>query len=366
MTSQRFSILCVDDEPENVQMLMRVLRDTYDVFGASSGPEALELLKTQKIHAVIADQRMPEMTGLEFLHRVRTANEDILLFMASGYLDLNLVIEATNLERIHGYFQKPLETSNLKMILKREFERFALYQQNRDLLTKTQAMNQELQRLNEVKSGFLRMISHELQSPLNAMVSAARMLHVSGQSLSTPDSRMLLDSLQSQGTLLSSLIQDLMFLLQIEGKGAVVRNEMIGFHQLLSGLMNEFHQKIESLQLVIDVNGAEDVTVQGDPDAIARMLRNLLDNSIRFAPNGGRINVEFKPVGDRIEVRLSEVWRPAAGYDHDDSEHRHREANIGLALARAVIEAHGGSMRLESRPESGKIFAFSLPAARRS
>ena len=366
MTALRFSILCVDDEPENVQMLMRVLRDTYEVVGASSGPEALEILKKQKIHAVIADQRMPEMTGLEFLHRVRETNEDILLFMASGYLDLNLVIEATNQERIHGYFQKPLETSNLKMILKREFERFALHQENRELLVRAQAMNRELQRLNDLKSGFLRMISQELQSPLNAMVSAARMLNASGQSLAAPDSRLLLESLQSQGTLLSSLIQDLMFLLQIENEGRKLRSEMIVFQKVMSGLMREFHQKIESLQLMIDVKGADDVAVQGDPDAILRMLRNLMSNSIRFAPNGGRISVEFAAVGERVEVRLSEVWRPPIGADLDDHDSRKGAANIGLALARAVIEAHGGSIRLESPSDSGKVFAFSLPSARRS
>lgn len=364
MTRPRFSILCVDDEPENVQMLMRVLRDTYDVVGASSGPEALELLKKQKIHAVIADQRMPEMTGLEFLHQVRSANEDILLFMASGYLDLNLVIEATNQERIHGYFQKPLETANLKMILRREFERFALYQEKRELLTQTQAMNKELQRLNDLKSSFLRMISQELQSPLNAMVSAARMLGVSGQSLSAPDSRLLLESLQSQGNLLSGLVQDLVCLLQIEGKQ--VRNEVIAFHRLLTSLMSEFHQRIESLRLTVEVKGCEQTAVLGDPEAVSRMLRNLLENSLRFVPSGTRICLEFISVDNRVEVRLTELWNPSSVTDLEEHKRRSAESNIGLALARAVIEAHGGSLRLEPVSEAGKVFVFSLPGAGRA
>ena len=98
--TERFSILIVDDEVENVDMMTLILKDTYNVFGVTSALKGLELLKKQKFHAIISDQRMPEMTGLEFLHQVRKTDDKIILVILTAYADLAMAIEAINNERI--------------------------------------------------------------------------------------------------------------------------------------------------------------------------------------------------------------------------------------------------------------------------
>lgn len=130
----RYNILCVDDEEDNLLVFKSFFRKDYNVFTARSGPEAVELLKKQPVDLIISDQRMPGMTGVELLERVREEYPDMIRMILTGYSDIQAVVEAINKGKVYHYATKPWDGDELKNILDRALESYTLRQLNRRLV----------------------------------------------------------------------------------------------------------------------------------------------------------------------------------------------------------------------------------------
>lgn len=141
---RRHGLLIVDDEKEILRSLTLTFMDDYEVFTASSGIEGLEIVKQQAIALVIADQRMPEMTGVEFLEKVLAINPCIIRIILTGYTDTASLIQAINKGHIYQYINKPWERHELRIIVKRAVESYELALENRRLLKELQAANERL------------------------------------------------------------------------------------------------------------------------------------------------------------------------------------------------------------------------------
>jgi DNA-binding NtrC family response regulator len=141
---KRHGLLVVDDEKEILRSLTLTFTDDYEVFTASSGAEALNILKNQEIALVIADQRMPEMTGVELLEQVIAINPYIIRIILTGYTDTASLIQAVNKGHIYQYITKPWERQELRIIVKRALESYALTLENQRLLKELQVANERL------------------------------------------------------------------------------------------------------------------------------------------------------------------------------------------------------------------------------
>lgn len=130
----RYNILCVDDEEDNLLVFRSFFRRHYNVFTAQSGQAALELLKNQPIDLVVSDQRMPRMTGVELLERIREEYPDVIRIILTGYSDIQAVINAINKGKVYHYAAKPWDGDELKNILDRALEAYTLKQLNRRLV----------------------------------------------------------------------------------------------------------------------------------------------------------------------------------------------------------------------------------------
>ena len=141
---KRHGLLIVDDEKEILRSLTLTFADDYAVFTASSGAEALEILEKQEIALVIADQRMPVMTGAELLERVFQINSNIIRIILTGYTDTASLIQAINKGHIYQYITKPWERQDLRITVKRAVESYELALENQRLLRELQAANERL------------------------------------------------------------------------------------------------------------------------------------------------------------------------------------------------------------------------------
>ena len=119
MTSQNSSkpkILVVDDEPDNLDLLYRTFYREYQVLRAASGPAALDILANQKdIAVIISDQRMPKMSGTEFLSLTATQYPDIIRIILTGYTDVDDLVDAINSGKVFKYVTKPWEADALSL-----------------------------------------------------------------------------------------------------------------------------------------------------------------------------------------------------------------------------------------------------------
>jgi len=138
-------ILLVDDEEENLLAFELNFRNQFTIYTANSGRKGLEMLAERDIALVISDQRMPEMTGVEFLEKASQLRPEILRMVLTGYSDINALIDAVNMGRIWHYVTKPWDPDELALSIKRALESYRLSAENRRLLEELRVKNDELE-----------------------------------------------------------------------------------------------------------------------------------------------------------------------------------------------------------------------------
>lgn len=145
---KRHNLLIVDDEKEILRSLKLTFAEEHEVFTASSGAEALEILKQQDIALIMTDQRMPEMTGVELLEKVIQINPNIVRIILTGYTDTAALVQAINQGHIYQYITKPWERQELRLVIRRALETYELTMDNQRLLKELQAANKRLSEEN--------------------------------------------------------------------------------------------------------------------------------------------------------------------------------------------------------------------------
>src|SRR5512135_1479777 len=158
---RRYSLLLVDDEAANLQKLRRTFMDKYDVFPAQSGEEALQVLQSTPIDAIITDQKMPNMTGIEFLEASQKDYPNLVRIVLTGYTEVDDLIAAINTGKVHKYITKPWEPETLKMVVQEALEKMELVRENERLARELQIANEKLLTENailkqEVEKGGVR------------------------------------------------------------------------------------------------------------------------------------------------------------------------------------------------------------------
>ncbi|TAK63297.1 response regulator [Methylobacter sp.] len=143
-------ILLVDDEINIINALKRTLRcDNYTILTANSGEEGLALLAMHEVGVIIADQRMPHMTGVEFLRKVKTLYPKTLRIVLSGYTELESVTSAINEGAIYKFLTKPWDDDLLRDNIRNAFQHYEMEQENLRLTLELQSTNDELSMLNQ-------------------------------------------------------------------------------------------------------------------------------------------------------------------------------------------------------------------------
>jgi response regulator RpfG family c-di-GMP phosphodiesterase len=143
------TLLLVDDEPNIVSALKRTLRrDGYSILTANSAEEGLKLLADNKVGVIISDQRMPQMTGVDFLRKVKALYPKTLRIVLSGYTELESVTSAINEGAIYKFLTKPWDDEQLRENIREAYQRYEMEQENLRLTRELQCANDKLSLLN--------------------------------------------------------------------------------------------------------------------------------------------------------------------------------------------------------------------------
>lgn len=141
----KIKVLYVDDEVNNLHSFKATFRRTFEVFIADSGTEGLQIFQENDIDVILTDQRMPGMTGIEFLMEVRKINPEPMRILLTGYSDINAVIDAINKGQVYRYLNKPWQEEELKNTIESAFEVYHLRRENKDLIKKLERANDQLE-----------------------------------------------------------------------------------------------------------------------------------------------------------------------------------------------------------------------------
>ena len=148
MTKRKYELLLVDDELANLQKLQRTFMDQYKVHLARSGEEALQILQKAPIDAIITDQKMPDMTGIEFLELSQKTYPNLVRIVLTGFTEVDDLIAAINTGKVHKYITKPWEPEDLRLAVQDSLEKMELVRENERLATELKSANEKLKTEN--------------------------------------------------------------------------------------------------------------------------------------------------------------------------------------------------------------------------
>jgi signal transduction histidine kinase len=384
--AKRHTILVVDDEADVVKSVQDLLRLDYRVLGATSAQQGQELLQQHEVHAIMTDQRMPDMTGVEFLHRCRGENPDAVRLLFTGYADIRAVIDAINQGNVYRYIAKPWDPDELQTIIREACERYDLAVERKHMLIELKKKNEELDQANkelreanELKSAFIRVASHELRTPLTILNGLTKMALLREDF--NPPQQELLRRIDNASQRMARLVNEIIAMLSAGRFDHVLDCKDSDPAVNLREAADDVRPFIElrKQQLSLDVPQSLG-TMSLDAMKIRACLNQLLLNAIKFTPDEGRIVlmgsretdgaliVRVQDSGGGIDPQnLPRMFQPFfTGYDvsrHSSGEYEFGKQGLGLGLSlvKAFTEMQGGKVSVQSEVGKGSTFTMTLP-----
>lgn len=231
----------------------------------------------------------------------------------------------------------------------------------------------ETKKVDRMKSEFVSMVSHELKTPLTAIIGFVELLIL--KDFSQERVKNYLKIVKDESYRLLRLITNLLDLSKLEAGLLILNKEVVKLDELVLPVAEFFQEQTEKHVIKVDFAGNIPV-VEIDRDLIIQVFENLIENAIKYSPGGGEIGIAIINEGDKAEIRISDRGmgiEPAhldkifyKFYRVDSSLTRETGGTgLGLANVKYIIEAHGGSIRAESTIGAGSTFIFTLPLVER-
>jgi signal transduction histidine kinase len=234
-------------------------------------------------------------------------------------------------------------------------------------------MTQQLRKLDQMKAEFISIATHELKTPINVIGGYAELLDEGLYGAPTPKQREAMQTIEEQTRVLTSLVNQLLDISRLEAGGLQLEMQDTVLQDLFTRVERSFSvlARKKNIDFKVDVENSVPHAIYADADRITdQVLGNLLSNALKFTPDGGTIRVRAwgAPDGLHVEVRDSGVGVPEdqLPYIFDKffqvgQQARTKGAGLGLAIAREIVEGHGGTIAVDSHPGRGTTFSFVLP-----
>jgi signal transduction histidine kinase len=378
-------LLVVDDEPDLVQSVQDLLHRDYQVFGATRAADGLRLMAQKPVDVVMTDQRMPEMSGVEFLGILRDSYPDTIRLLFTAYADLGTVIDAINQGSVYRYISKPWEPRELQAILRQAVEHHDLLEERKRLLSELQEKNQqleaanvELRQANELKRAFIKVASHELRTPLTITLGLADLAR---QSLD-PGTTLhhWLERIYAGSVRLNERVEQMSKLLLADRYERPLARKEVELAAIVQGAAADMATFVEQRKQRLEVDAPPTLgTVFVEEDKIRDSIFQLLINAVKFTPDGGTIRlravrledgsaeISVADAGMGIEsTALAHVFDPfftrfdVSRHCSGVFEFDRRGLGLGLTMVKAFVEMHGGRVRAESILGKGSTFTINL------
>jgi signal transduction histidine kinase len=348
------TLLVVDDETDNLDALERIFRKRFHLLRANSGHEALAILaETERVDVIITDQRMPKMTGVEFLEKTLVTHPRTVRILLTGYTDIDSIIAAVNQGHIFRYITKPWDPNDLQNSVERAMEHYSRALQ---LDIKNQELEfalNELKLLDQAKNKFMILINHELKTPLTVLNSFLSLLQ---ETRLDDDQTMYLNRIKKSALRLQEVIDDTLILTRHAAGLLKPSLKSAKVSELINSSIDTFKADAQkkSLEISFDTEDTNFPAIHLDSQLIKKAIEHLLANAIRFSPPNSQINIRqnlidgtcsiiFENEGSPIPESVLTKLQTPFNLQSEIMNHS-KGMGLGLSVANAVIESHGGKL----------------------
>lgn len=365
----RRKILIVDDEEHNLTTLKFALPRDFEVLTATDGQSALELLQNHpnpsEIEMIISDQRMPRMTGVEFLARSIAITPRTVRIILTGFTDVEAIMDSINQARIYKFVLKPFDKSDLLLTIRRGFELHDLEARNRNLLDA----------LDRFNSQFIRQVREELQN----VAGSQELLAQSLAALVSPEQSELLEQTGTSTNGLIDLLNRATELSYVYTGTRSLAREQLDVVALTQETADAFLAQQApgtlSLQYHWSLNGAAEedahLLLEADGELLRKALLELLANASTYAEKPARVRIRGSVYDNRYCIQIEDdgIGLEAEGgaallapFARGRSAARYHPEGLGVGLTTAVaqIEAMGGKVYFPAQ-KAGTTVVIALP-----
>lgn len=363
----RENILLVDDTPGNLRVLSAMLtKQGYDVRKALNGQRAIASVQTNPPDLILLDIKMPGMDGYSVCEQLKAdpTTCDVPIIFISALDDALDKVKAFAVGGV-DYVTKPFQEIE---VLARIEHQLCIKRLKQQLVEH----NQELARSNRELEQFARVVSHDLQQPLQSMTGFAKLILMQYQDKLDPPALDHLNRIHSSGSRMQRLIQDLLAYSKLGSRGQDI--QVVDFNTVLQQALDNLHSTIAPSQITVD---SLLPNVMGYETQLVQLVQNLIGNAAKFvAPEvAPKVKLSVVQQGDRW---LFEIRDNGIGIEPQNLEkifdifHRTRAAKpypgtgIGLATCKKIVENHGGRLWATSQPGEGTAFYFTIFGAKPS
>ena len=378
------TVLVVDDIAANRNLLGETLEPKgYEVLLAPNGAMALKVAARARPNLVLMDVNMPDMNGYEACAQMKATPElaEIPVIFITANDDQESLVKGFEAGGV-DYITKPFKE---KEVLMRVDTHLKISSLTKELGAKNDELRSEVQRrteaekkaieANEAKSRFLSFISHEMRSPLNAIIGFSDELTESLEANSRAEDLGDAQAIHRSGKHLLGLINNLLDLSKIEAGKMPLNLETFGPRALIQSLILDLDPLVRKNSNVIslETNGW-DGEVHADPTKLKQVVTNLISNACKFTKDGTiRLSIDGQPDRDRsfaIKVtdtgigmnddQIDKLFQPYQQAT-DSIANKYGGTGLGLSISRQFCRLMGGDLTVESQPGKGSTFTACLP-----
>ncbi|HVD97162.1 MAG TPA: hybrid sensor histidine kinase/response regulator [Cytophagaceae bacterium] len=356
---EKINILYLDDEINNLQSFKAKFRVDYTIFLANNISEAYQILNNNpQIQIIISDQRMPNMSGVEFFESILTTHPDPIRILLTGYSDINAVIDAINKGQIYRYLEKPWNDHEMKFAIENAFRFYFI---NHQLKSK----NAELQKTNEELNRFAYSASHDLKAPVKSMLGILKLAQKENKS----DDELLLllgESVKKLDYFINNIID-----YYKNTRSEKTLNE-IDFNKIIRDALETIDQTISSTRNInINISIVQDKPFVNDEFRIYVIISYLLSNAVKYQKKEEQhkeisISVQVNEKLARIKIHDNGIGIPQK---HKDNIYKmfyrattqSTGSGIGLYIVKETLEKLEGKIKMSSTENEGTEFELEIP-----
>nr|WP_295783866.1 hybrid sensor histidine kinase/response regulator [Rhodoferax sp.] len=378
-TLQRPVILVVDDTPQNLALMRDLLETDYTVKLAPSGERALKIAKNQPVDLILLDIMMPDVDGYEVCRQLKadpvTADIPVIFFTAKTETqDEQMGFALGAVDYIAKPISPPIVLARVKAHLLFKQARDALERRNREDKQRFDAALAQQVELNELKSTFVAMTSHEFRTPLTSILVSQSLLRNYCDRLPVGERNGLLDSIESAVKRMVLMLDQVLTIGRADAQLLSFNPKPVNLLALCQQLRDEAvasHNQgsVNTARVALDaeLDGQE---VFADEKLLRHILGNLLSNAIKYSPGTAQALFKVRPKAKGVifEIRDQGIGIPAQDLPRLFGDF-HRASNVGnipgtglgLAIVKRAVESHGGAISVTSETGNGTCFTVSIP-----
>lgn len=370
-TSNKPSVLVIDDEIGPRESLRILLKDSYNVYLAHNGDEGISMLKSDNFDAVILDLRMPGKSGIETLEEIRKFNDDVPVIVLTGFGTLESAQKAVHLN-IFEFVSKPFDINEMKEIVKRAVEKSKILLSTKTIMSQLKKLNTDLEgRIHELeKFAVVGKLSaemlHEINNPLTVILGYVQILlqEISGKKQAPSEEiQKYLSFVESEIKRCQTIAKSFLDLSKKSHKYTPVN-----INTILENMVLFFKDNPIAKSVNFVCNLSDDIPlILASAEQLQQVFTNLFINAIEAMDSKGTISIETKNQSERVIVKISDTGRGIPPHLLDKifnpffTTKTEKSTGIGLTITKKIVEAHKGEIQVESKEGNGTSFTISFP-----